>query len=407
MANWFIYDNQITAVAGFDLSWLPNRAYSYVTPHVGSTESNQSEVRLEAGPYVGTIPLRNGDTLFILPRAGRASYARMLFVAEGLEEAISKEFDRFVNLGHEDAGTAPWVQVLASPFVDGLTLVEREGILISRENTERRLSVIKGKVDPSKSTLSQILREEKPIHARLRLPTTNNLENRLLATASSVLLDVGVLTPRQRLIASRWASSLAYRKPIMPYELEVISSNLKTYRYLGQRSYYLALLAMAKLIVSQGGLLIGEKLEISGEPILSNVNDLFEKYVRRLIFNLLNPKSFIVEKREAGLPSLFLDGTSLLRPDILISKGNEPCLVADVKNKPSAGISAADYYQIFAYLEAFGVDKGLLICMGRGDGLLLKRKMINNRLLFELHLPIEDWNAGERFLAKTMLDLIR
>jgi 5-methylcytosine-specific restriction endonuclease McrBC regulatory subunit McrC len=81
------------------LGLLSDNAYGFLTPHVRETRGGSETISLEAGPYVGTLPLRNGDTLYILPRVGRNSFSRMLFRTEGLDETIRKEFDALSQLG--------------------------------------------------------------------------------------------------------------------------------------------------------------------------------------------------------------------------------------------------------------------------------------------------------------------
>lgn len=407
MNRWYIYDNQVTDTYGFDISWLPTEAYRYVTPHISQALTGFSTVRLKAGPYVGALPLKNGDTLYIIPRVGRESYSRMLFVVEGLEDAVRKEFEQFVKLGHEKSGNTPWSILLARPFVDKLRLIEKESLVTDRIPVLRRLRYIKGKVRIADSLTSWMRKEEYPIHTFLRERTVLNLENRLLSTASAILLRTEILDKVQREVATRWAK-LGRGRSITSYELGKIGAGLKSHKYTGSRSYYVPALVMAKLIISQAGLNLDDVNSVQGESLVTNIADLFEKYVRTLVGKLLSPKGYLVEKKKSHSPTLFIDGTCELKPDIVISQRGIVKLVVDAKYKPRSTIDTPDYYQMSIYLDNFGVDVGLLVLPNpsQSEYDLVKRETLKGKRIFELRLPLGDWDKSEDALAETINDLV-
>ena len=126
-------------------------------------ESGKTVISLEAGPYVGTIPLNNQDMLYIIPRTGRDSFSRMMFVVEGIDEAVRTEFDEFVNLGYTEAGNTPWNILLAKPFINKLRFIEKQSLVKNRENTYKKLGVIKGRVKIADTLLGLHKYEENPV----------------------------------------------------------------------------------------------------------------------------------------------------------------------------------------------------------------------------------------------------
>lgn len=407
MSNWYIYDNQITDTLGFEVSWLSPEAYRYVTPHINHLPAGKTLVSLEAGPYVGTLPLNNRDTLYIIPRAGRESFSRMMFVVEGIEEAARKEFEEFVNLGYTEAGHTPWSVLLARPFISRLRMIEKESLVTNREASFRRLGYVRGRVKFTGTLISLARNDENPIHTFLREPTHLNLENRLLSTASAVLLRVGNLDDMQRQVVARWAG-LCRGNYITLNELRNIISGIRTHKFTGSRSYYVSALVMARLIIFQTGISLESSNGIEGEPLVTNIADLFEKYIRTLIGRYLLPKGYLVEKNERQPPSLFSDGTCKLKPDIIISQQGTVKLIADVKYKPRPVVDTSDYYQMSIYLDNFGINVGLLVLPNpnQSEHNLIKRETVKGKCIFELRLPLNDWEKSESALLDTIAVLV-
>jgi len=297
--------------------------------------------------------------------------------------------------------------LLARPFIRRLRLIEKESLTTERVPALRQLRHIKGKVKIADSLISLARKEKNPIRTFLRERTVLSLENRLLSTASAILLRMRIVGEAQREVVSRWAE-LGRGRFITPYELGKISAGLKSHRYTGSRSYYVPALIMAKLIISQAGLNLDSSKGVQGEALLTNIADLFERYVRVLISKLLSPKGYLVEKKESHSPTLFVDGTCELKPDIVISQQGAARLVADAKYKPRSTVDASDYYQMRVYLDVFGVDVGLLILpnSSRSGHDLVKRETVEGRKIFELRLPLGDWNKSEEALAENVSRLV-
>lgn len=157
---------------------------------------------------------------------------------------------------------------------------------------------------------------------------------------------------------------------------------------------------MAKLILSQTGLSLESIESVESESVITNFSDLFEKYVRVIVSRALAPRGFVVEKREHNLPTLFIDRTCELKPDVLISKDGQTKLILDVKYKPRNTIDSSDYYQMNIYLDNFDIPKGMLVLPNHSQSefSFVQRQTLSGKHIFELRLPLSDWNISEMFL---------
>src|SRR5262249_783351 len=84
MALWNITECTTSLMSGFDLDWLPSGLAVQINQF-----RTRSAVGLEVDTIVGSVPLKNGDTLQILPKAGSANFLRMLFDSEFADDAIT------------------------------------------------------------------------------------------------------------------------------------------------------------------------------------------------------------------------------------------------------------------------------------------------------------------------------
>ena len=90
-------DSSRTTIPDFDINWLPAWAWDYVTPR---SSQNGLIVEVDAGPYVGAIPLTNDEVLWIVSRSGQQSFSRMMIVSEGLDDAIQSEINEEVAINY-------------------------------------------------------------------------------------------------------------------------------------------------------------------------------------------------------------------------------------------------------------------------------------------------------------------
>jgi len=399
MRSWAITESTVTFLNGFDIAWLPDQAYSYVTPQLKHTKGNHVLVGLESGPFVGAIPLSNGDILRIGPQAGEKALWRMLLLSEGLAGQLEKEFESFIEISYTDAGIGSWMALLARAYFEQLRLIEKSSLRSERVLVKRRLVSARGRVQLIPTIISLEKHESLPVHARYRERTFQTLEHRVLGTAARRLHDIGFVEPGSKAIALRWASHAAGR--LKQTELRDVVAALRNRQYTGSRSYYIPALLMARLLLVEAGISFDDEHTVSSEVLLTNIRTLFEKYVRGILQKALYDKGFVVDKQQEHPRSLFEDGTCKLIPDVLVSDVGGVRLILDAKYKIDKEVTEGDYYQMTTYLNRFGISTGVLVfpSLSTTNGTLKTRRTVSGLMVHEIRLPIDNWKATEQFLT--------
>lgn len=113
---------------------------------------------------------------------------------------------------------------------------------------------------------------------------------------------------------------------------------------------------------------------VEGVTLLFPMNDLFESYVAALMRRAVRGTGFSVQVQGGGLFCLIEEGGDRrqrfqTRPDLLIKRGGQTCLIIDTKWKRLApdiedrkrGINQADVYQMMAYGRLYGCANLVLL----------------------------------------------
>lgn len=406
MRSWTITESAVTDLEGFDIGWLPVGAYSYLTPHIRHTRGGNEIVALESGPFIGSLPLRNNDVLYVLPQAGEQALWRMLLFAEGLADQMPREFDDFTRLGYTEGSSSSWLSLLTRSYFEQLRLIEKNSLRSERVIVERRRVNVRGKVRLMPTLLSLRRHESLPVHCRYRERTHQTVENRVLGAAASRLQAVGSGDPKNREISLRWAKRLKGR--LRENELREIVDGLRTGRYTGSRAYYIPALLMARLLLVEAGISLGDDATVSSEVFLTNIRTVFERYVRAIVRDALQDEGFIVEKREDNPRPLFEDGTCSLIPDVLVSSVAGVQLIIDAKYKIDKPVDESDYYQMASYLNTYNVQKGVLVMptLRARQAITTQRRTVSGLKIYEMRVPLDSWNATELFLATEVRRLL-
>lgn len=406
MAHWTIIESTVTELKGFDLDWLPNAAQQYVAPHIKHSRSGAISVALEAGPWIGTIPLTNGDVLRILPRAGEKALWRMLLLSEGLAEQLKKEFEDFTKVGFTDAGSTSWMQLLARAFFKQLAVIEKSSLRTDRIEVNRKLSSARGKVALLPTVASIMRREYSPVHCTFKERTYDTVEHRVLGAAALRLFQLGFVSEEDKPLVYRWMERAKGR--LKERELIEVVKGLKSRRYTGPRSYYIPALLMARLLLAEAGIAFDDETSVESEVLLTNVRTLFERYIRAIMSEALRDRGFVVEKRQDAPMSLFDDGVCNLIPDALVSDARIIRLIEDSKYKIDKPVDESDYYQMVTYLDTYGVQNGLLIM----PSLIHKtvhvafHKTRKGYVIYEIRVPLENWEITEEYLTAEVRRLV-
>jgi 5-methylcytosine-specific restriction endonuclease McrBC regulatory subunit McrC len=406
MRSWTITESSITELEGFEIGWLPTGAYNYLTPQIKHTRGGNEIIALESGPFVGTLPLINGDVLRIAPRAGEKALWRMLLLSEGLAEQMKREFDEFTQISFTETGSASWLSLLARSYFEQLRLIEKNSLRSERVIVNRRLASARGRVRLLPTLVSLARRESLPVHCRYKERTYQTVEHRVLSAGALRLREVGSVEPENKDLSLRWAGRLKGR--LKEYELREVIAGLRTKRYTGSRAYYIPALLMARLLLVEAGIALDEDASVSSEAFLTNIRTLFERYVRAVVRDAVKDKGFIVEKREDNPRTLFEDGTCSLIPDVMVSNVEGVKLILDAKYKIDKPIAEPDYYQMAAYLNTYDVPQGVLILPTLHDrqSNIASHRTFSGLTIYEMRVPLDDWNTTEQFLTKEVRQLL-
>ena len=400
--RYIVPDSTRTPLSAFQIDWLPPWAFEYLTPRVSR---DGTSVEIEAGPYVGAIPLANGEVLWIVPRAGQASFARMIVVSEGLGQTVRRDIEEEAVMGFEH-GPSSLAGVLARPFLRRLRRIEKLSPSPGRELIRQRRGSARGAIEPVSTTIAVQRRERLPVVSITWEKTYQTPENRVLGAAATQLLHVGEVPDDFRATAGRWAD-MVKGKRLRNTELRHVVAALSRGAYSGYRSYYAPALAMARMILSHASIDFVAAHMLASQAMITNVPQLFERYVRRLLSDELAPDGVVVEKIDGGIKArrLFADGTGELLPDVLVSKRGRSLLVADAKYKPGRAPDATDYYQMAVYLKAYKCSKGMLVSpaqAGAAESWATRRRFLDGRELIEVRIALSEPDSAEEFLKTTI-----
>lgn len=406
MRSWTITESTVTELEGFEIGWLPAGAYNYLTPQIRHTRGGNDLVALESGPFVGTLPLVNGDVLRILPQAGEKALWRMLLFSEGLADQTRREFEEFTQVSYTDAGSTSWISLLARSYFEQLRLIEKNSLRSERVTVDRRLGSARGKIKLLPTLVSLGRRESLPVHCRYKERTYETVEHRVLGAGALRLYEVGSVDPENKALSLRWSDRLRGR--LKESELREVVAGLRTRRYTGPRAYYIPALLMARLLLVEAGIALDEEAAVSSEVFLTNIRTLFERYIRAIVRDALRDEGFIVEKRDDNPRPLFEDGTCSLIPDVMVSDIAGVRLILDAKYKIDKPIAEADYYQMAAYLNTYDVRQGVLVLptLRARESTITPRRTHSGLTIYEMRVPLDNWNATEQFLTAEVRRLL-
>ncbi len=297
------------------------------THHVGVFHHGQVEVRIRP----------------------KVSVSRLLELLSSVTEQINWDSDD--TRWGTDSGLLPTV---AHAFVDHAERVVHRGLLQGYRPVEEALPGIRGRI---------ALGRQISLHAGLPIPievdyddfTTDILENQLIAGAANLLLRQNAVSDDAR----RRLRRLQFR--LVDITLSQPDPAPPAPHWGRQNLRYKHVVALARLILRSSSLENTGKRNTVGTAFLVDMNKVFEDIVGDGIRTALRNSGHVVQLQRNDW--LDADQKLQMRPDILISHGEIPIAVADIKYKqPGAkGVSTDDVYQAVAYATRYDLDAVHLI----------------------------------------------
>nr|WP_314625424.1 hypothetical protein [uncultured Janthinobacterium sp.] len=388
-------------------TWLPEFKFEFLPAGLESqirVVTLRGEVGLEVGGIVGSILLTNGDTLHIIPKVGEINFFRMLLTAEGLYDELKNELPELAAYAVDDSDSVP--AIVARSLLREITKITSLSPRFERRKIYKTGKFAKGRILVLDTKMRMQLRSENPVAYEASVRSFDTAENRVLAEA--VLIARSYIAENEEnsellYVAEKWVYKFSDRRRIIE-DISEVSKKISRNYYAGARGYYVRGLTLAKIILGQEGLYQGETSQVLGDSIVVNMANLFEEYVRYTLANRYQKDGVVVRKGASPPVFLYNDGFCNLNPDITILLGTSYCVVIDAKYKlPDPG----DHYQMGAYMGAFNVPYGILLCpvYKSSEAGIVKRQTFNAKIVFEVRLPLEDLDKVDEILKSLHLHI--
>lgn len=365
--------------------------------------SKEGKLGIEVQGLAGAIPLTDGSTLRILPKVGNVNFFRLLFLAEGNQKELTREYQEFVAYSLTEGASVE--QIAARKLLQTLGEILRRSPMAARRSAIVSSNFSKGKLLPVATALKIAQKNSLPVVSKTKTRSVSTPENRILTEAS--LRAYSMLGPSDQAIYqaahSRWLDRFP-RSVAIEDDLEKIERRFAKNGYGGPRGYYQKALMLARIVLGTHGFSIsGDQSQVLGDAILINTADIFEKYLRRIIQYTHEADGYVVTKGDVGSESLYTDGSYSLEPDILIEKRGKVALVADAKYKSPTG---PDHYQMYVYLKRYSATCGVLICPNFDSSDVRVREYLtpDKLVIRELHVPMDDLDRTEATLGSLVRD---
>jgi len=210
-----------------------------------------------------------------------------------------------------------------------------------------------------------------PVHLAYEDFTEDILENRLLRTATELLLRLPRVPADARRQLRRIRSILEQVEPLREWR------RVEAPKPTRLNASYMPALRLAELILSSASLSTSVG-EISSTTFVFDMNKVFEDFVTAAFRRAMRPYGGIVADQEKE-HSLDVAGRLRLKPDLVWRVGSAPRAVLDAKYKEiDLGVMRhPDAYQMLAYCTAYGLPRGYLV-YAKDSGAEPRMHMIRN-----------------------------
>jgi len=357
--------------------------------------SNKGRNKLKVNSIVGSISLKTGLTIEILPKFAKNNldedsikkYRKMLINIL----RVSKE-KNFISSSSQNskvlADEMPLLHYVIELFSEELLSVLRSGVYASYNNKIENSSHIKGTILISKTIQNNIIDKSK-VYVSYNQHSSNNLLMQVFRTLAKILLN---------------DKNLSYRAKQNLHEVYLLLDNveiIKIQKYDFKKIIFNRLNDKFETLFTQAEFIFNQYMPFSSSinstpfwSILFDMNYLFEKFCAYL-FRKSN-----IEIKEQSIINCFTDSYKMVstKPDFIIQDNTETINVVDAKwkmldKKESLyGLNAQNFWQLFSYMNLINQDKeikGYFIVPKYGDS-------FEDEIIFT---PIKDGNKSINILS--------
>ncbi len=310
---------------------------------------------------------------------------------------MQREFDEFVAYSTDEHSDIDLL--VAKQMLKAADEIMRRSPLVGRIHNHRSGRFAMGRLDARETAFNIAAHREEPVVFWVQDRTVDIAENRLLTEAVIRSFHLLPLAERQAWTKtySRWTTRFPRSRDVA-HDLQEVSGAFASKRYGGARDYYRKALMLAEVLLGSSGLGVAGTDNIEGEAVLINTANTYEKYIRNTIARSHADLGFVVCKGDAWPTSLYTDGSRQTIPDIVVYRDRSVKLIADAKYKEP---SASDHYQMYVYLQVFGIGTGLLLAPTFNEDTVMRRKFstADGKSIWEVYLPMMNLEATEELLG--------
>jgi 5-methylcytosine-specific restriction enzyme subunit McrC len=299
---------------------------------------------IKARSFVGVIILPTGRTLSIYPKIAIPTLFALIARVYDPNQEI------FNNLPHPYTTVETLFEFIVSFFASHVEDLIARGLLRGYQSEIEESQAIRGRL-----LISEPLPPRPGLYDRhwcsYRHFTPDIFENRILLWTAYSL--------RQWQYTDQHLSTRLYRLQHALADVQLDQNARILYdqlRFHRLNDFYQPALTLAKLLL--------DHLSFTGtqgsEPFFAfmiDMNLLFQQYLTAVLKEELQKFGYQVNEQEHHM--LDFNDQIWVRPDLIIYRGQKPCLIIDAKYKLSAALE--DIYQMIAYCHALNHNQAILI----------------------------------------------
>jgi 5-methylcytosine-specific restriction enzyme subunit McrC len=307
---------------------------------------------------------------------------------------------------------------VAETFIKNLRRNIQEGIIRTYDRCHINSTVLKGRVDYTKTYMGAMMQKRKYVTSRVSTLSLNNAYNNLILSALTKLQHVRKFTSTATELSMYFDGAVPNIKDGSAV-LGSINFNSNTLRY--RRTLTYAAMIIDQLSYSDKGSAVGT------DSFLINFDRLFEDFVAKVLKEIPERKEFSTWSNKKKFADV-INTTGAYeereyQPDIVFrftaeDENYDYMPVLDVKNKAYGQFKNADIYQMLTYVRLLHSQKAVLLYPSfyekRPEQLSLNPNIFSPSIISACFVNIAD-ETGEEFLnsihrfadvvVKTILDI--
>lgn len=317
---------------------------------------------ISAGPFIGLIPLTPQISIEVRPKLPVTNIARILDSAQRSLSLIPGTERLYLKDGLESDSI---LEFLALNLCEAFRPVLEGGFLKAYTPKLNLSSQPKGKIDVV-GTLRAWGRGQRHFLSATRHEQTPDIPcNRVLKAAMLIVLRRLVPTTegRKSLISVVNKNYLRFPSTVgdlRPQDRSIVRNQIAKKELPPSRYYYYRALEIALMLLTDVGVsLQSAGADVSLSSFIINFEDLFEEYLRRVLYVLAPDGVLVRDGNKDGKRFLFDEGRGqMAQPDIVINAAGHAVVVeVKYKEKPNRD----DINQAVAYALCYRTDRVVLV----------------------------------------------